>query len=100
MQQISVADKTTGISNGSSIIFELMEKIFQNTESLAHRLYQHECKNKISAPFLTHRQCFCLGKHICFLSKLSAQIPPHLSHYLQISTSRLECLIYDFYQDY
>lgn len=54
MQQISVADKTTGISNGSSIIFELMEKIFQNTESLAHRLYQHECKNEISAPFLTH----------------------------------------------
>lgn len=51
MQQISVADKTTGISNGSSLIFEFMEKIFQNTESLAHRLHQHEGKNKVSAPF-------------------------------------------------
>lgn len=58
MQQISVVDKNTGISNGSSMDFELMQEIFQNIESLAHRLSQHECKNKVSAPFLTHRQCF------------------------------------------
>lgn len=41
--------KNTGISNCSRIIFELMEEIFQNTESLAHRLCQHECKNSFSS---------------------------------------------------
>lgn len=51
LQQISVVDKNTAISNGSSMDFELMQEIFQNIESLAHRLSNVSVRTKFQLLF-------------------------------------------------